>query len=164
MPCQPQRCFFRTACVLGALGVIAGAFGAHFLKNYLAQTYGVVRGGELLAIFETGARYHLIHAVALLAVSLAGGSKSLPTDGSPTPPATAPSSFSGLDLWASPWAARAAWCWVVGVIIFSGSLYALALTDMKWLGMITPLGGVALIAGWIGMALITCGRAESSRT
>ncbi len=110
--------------VLGALsGFIAvalGAFGAHALKARLPA--------DLLAIFETGVRYQLYHAFALIAVAWA-----LHTGGQG--------------------AARAAgWCFVAGTLIFSGSLYALALSGLRALGAITPLGGLAFLAGWLLLA------------
>ena len=102
---------------LGGLGVALGAFGAHGLKERLTP--------ELLAVFEVGVRYHMYHAIAMLAaaVSLNYG------------PGNA-------------WLKRACWFWLAGVAIFSGSLYLLAVTDVRWLGAITPIGGVAFIAGW----------------
>lgn len=115
----------RTFLVLGALSaavaVAAGAFGAHGLKARLAP--------DLLAVFETGARYHLAHALGLLAVGLLA--------------ARAPSA-------AATWAG---WLLAAGTVLFSGSLYALALTGVRALGAVTPLGGVAFIAGWIALAL-----------
>ena len=108
--------------VLGALGVAAGAFGAHALKASLSP--------EKLAIFEVGVRYQLIHALALLAVGLALRQ----TDGA-------------LVRAAGP-------LFLGGVILFSGSLYALALGGPpSWLGPVTPLGGLLLIGGWIVLAL-----------
>ncbi len=107
--------------VLGALGVALGAFGAHALKARLSPAD--------LATFETGVRYQLYHAAALL----------------------------GLAAWIDRsqssklgWAAR---CFGLGVAIFSGSLYLLVATQQRWLGAITPFGGVALIAGWVLIAL-----------
>ena len=85
---------------------------------------------EMLAIFEVGVRYHFYHGLALLALTLAPGR-----------------------LWGSPWAARAGLAWIVGIAVFSGSLYLLSITGMKWLGAITPIGGVAFILGW-GFALM----------
>jgi len=80
---------------------------------------------ELLDIFEVGVRYHFYHALALLALALA--------------PAA---------LWDSRLTGGAAWAFVAGIAVFSGSLYLLALTDTRWLGAITPIGGVAFLAGW----------------
>lgn len=80
---------------------------------------------EMLATFEVGVRYQFYHGLALLALTLAP-----------------------VRLWESPWPKRACWAWIVGIAIFSGSLYILALTGQKWLGAITPFGGVAMILGW----------------
>jgi uncharacterized membrane protein YgdD (TMEM256/DUF423 family) len=82
-----------------------------------------------LAIFETAARYQMYHALALLAVSWA------------------------VARWPGPWAVRAGWLFVLGTVIFSGSLYTLALTDVRWLGAITPLGGLAFLTGWTCLAI-----------
>jgi uncharacterized membrane protein YgdD (TMEM256/DUF423 family) len=114
------RAFFCIGGVLGALGVAAGAFGAHGLKAQLSP--------EMFAVFETGVRYHLIHALALLAVAWAA------------------------TRWSSPAVHAAGWLFVVGVLLFSGSLYALSLTGIRGLGAITPIGGVALIVGWLLLA------------
>jgi uncharacterized membrane protein YgdD (TMEM256/DUF423 family) len=114
----------QTFLILGALfaaaGVAAGAFGAHALRGRLST--------EMLAVFETGVRYHLIHALALLAVGLAS------------------------TRWASPAVALAGWLFCAGVVLFSGSLYLLALGGPRALGAITPIGGVAFIAGWLILA------------
>lgn len=86
---------------------------------------------NLLANFETGVRYHFYHALALVAVVVAiqrWPSSSLPV--------------------------IAGWLFVVGILIFSGSLYIMAFTGLRWLGAITPIGGVALIAGWICLLLV----------
>lgn len=111
--------------VLGAanafLSVAAGAFGAHALKARLSQ--------DLLTIFETGARYHMYHALGLLAVGLVA-------QGRP----------SGL-------LSGAGWAMLVGIVLFSGSLYALALSGVRALGAITPLGGVGFLVGWVLLAL-----------
>jgi uncharacterized membrane protein YgdD (TMEM256/DUF423 family) len=99
--------------VLGFLGVLAGAFGAHALEGRLTP--------EMHAIWETGARYQLVHAVVLL--------------------------FTG---WIG--ARAAGWLVLAGIVIFSGSLYALALTGVRGLGAVTPLGGLCLLAGWLALA------------
>jgi uncharacterized membrane protein YgdD (TMEM256/DUF423 family) len=103
------------AAVLGFLGVAFGAFGAHGLRSRLSP--------EMLTVFETGVRYQMYHALALL----------------------------GLGLWCNHQGMRvpvAAWSWIAGSILFSGSLYALALTGIKKLGAITPFGGVLFLVGW----------------
>ena len=86
--------------------------------------------GEMAEVFETAVKYHFYHALAILAV--AAGSSAL---------------------WRSRlclWACRA---WAIGILVFSGTLYGLALTGIGWLGAITPIGGIALIAGWVLLAL-----------
>ena len=115
-----DRAFAAIGAVSGFLAVAAGAFGAHALRARLAP--------DLLAVFETGARYQMYHALALLAVAL----------------------FVGR--WPAPQAVWAGWLFVVGTVIFSGSLYALALTGARWWGAVTPVGGVAFLAGWLLLA------------
>jgi uncharacterized membrane protein YgdD (TMEM256/DUF423 family) len=83
---------------------------------------------DLLAIFEVGVRYHMYHALALAAVALA------------------------LDRWPSSALQWAGWCFLAGTVIFSGSLYVLALTGIRWLGAITPFGGLAFLVGWALLA------------
>ena len=111
----------RTFMVLGAasalVAVAAGAFGAHALRERLSP--------HLLAVFETGARYQMYHALALLAVAWAA------------------------DRWGGPLVGWSGWLFVAGTVVFAGSLYALALTGQRWLGAITPIGGVAFLAGWV---------------
>ena len=106
---------------LAALGVALGAFGAHGLKARV--------GPELLATWETAARYHLVHALALLATAWAASR------------------------WPGPTVSAAGWLFLAGMLLFSGSLYALVLTNIRALGAITPLGGLCLIAGWLALAL-----------
>jgi uncharacterized membrane protein YgdD (TMEM256/DUF423 family) len=103
--------------VLGALAVAAGAFGAHALRGRITP--------EHLAVWETAARYHLVHAVLLVFIGWA-----LP----------APRNLVPFALIAC------------GTVIFAGTLYALVLSGLRWLGAITPLGGLALIAGWLALA------------
>jgi uncharacterized membrane protein YgdD (TMEM256/DUF423 family) len=118
------RIFLAIAAILGGLAVAAGAFASHALKEKLTD--------RALEIFETGARYQMYHALALLLVALLcnSGLQTLPYEAPPPTLVTAGISF------------------IVGVVIFSGSLYALSLTGIKWLGAITPLGGAAFILGW----------------
>lgn len=114
----------RRFLLLGALSafaaVAAGAFGAHALREHLSP--------ELLAVYETGARYQMYHAFGLIAVALVS--------------AEAPQRLT----------AAAGWCFVWGTLLFSGSLYLLALTGITWLGAVTPLGGVLFLAGWACLA------------
>ena len=102
--------------ISGFVSVAAGAFGAHGLKARLTA--------DMLAIFETGARYQMYHALAIV---LAGVLVSI----RPHP------GFSG-----------AGWAWLIGTLLFSGSLYALALSGIKVLGAVTPFGGLAFLIGW----------------
>jgi len=102
--------------VMAGIGVAAGAFGAHGLRPILSE--------KMMAVFETGVRYHLVHAMAMLIAGLS-----------------------------AHWFSRrvflkAGWSFFLGIFIFSGSLYALALTDTRTLGMLTPLGGLAFLIGW----------------
>jgi uncharacterized membrane protein YgdD (TMEM256/DUF423 family) len=97
-----------------AIAVAAGAFAAHGLRGKL--------DARALEVFETGARYHMYHALAMVLCGILA-------------------------------ATRPGWVFQGGIVLFSGSLYALALTDVKVLGAITPLGGVAFLAGWIWLAI-----------
>lgn len=115
-----DRLFFALGAVSGLIAVAAGAFGAHALKARLSP--------DMLTVFETGARYQMYHALALIAV------------------AWTTTRFPGA---AAAWAG---WLFIGGTVVFSGSLYALALTGIRWLGAITPLGGAALLAGWACLA------------
>jgi len=119
-----------SAALIGATGVGLGAFGAHKLEPLLLE-----RG--MLHAWETGARYQLVHAVALIALAAWQRSEVRATSASG---GATPAGFG-----IAGWVAR---CWTVGVVLFSGSLYGLALGGPRWLGPITPLGGAGLIAGW----------------
>ncbi|WP_017718332.1 DUF423 domain-containing protein [Kamptonema formosum] len=113
------RIFLAIAAIFGGLSVAAGAFASHALKEQLSE--------RALSIFETGARYQMYHALALLAVVLL-----LTRTESPAPPALVAAGVA----------------FIAGVAMFSGSLYALSLTGIKWLGAVTPVGGAAFIIGW----------------
>lgn len=108
-----------TGAFLLALGVVLGAFGAHQLKDRL-DAYS-------MGIWEKAVFYHFIHAIGLLMVSL------LPRTGT----------------FGQPAAARVCLLLALGIAIFSGSLYALALTGRTYLGAITPIGGLSMIAAWL---------------
>jgi uncharacterized membrane protein YgdD (TMEM256/DUF423 family) len=113
--------WFAIGAWLGALGVGLGAFGAHGLKARVSA--------EMVAIWDTGAKYHLIHALALLATGWA------------------------CERWPGGWTSTAGWLFLAGIVVFSGSLYALAVTGLRGLGAITPIGGLCFIAGWTCLAL-----------
>ncbi len=106
------------AAINGALAVACGAFAAHGLAGRL--------DAHALGLFETGARYHMYHALALglAAFSMRAGVPAL----------------------------MAAWAFLTGIVLFSGSLYLLALTGNRIFAMVTPFGGVAFLAGWIALA------------
>jgi uncharacterized membrane protein YgdD (TMEM256/DUF423 family) len=118
---SPSRYPLLAAGIFGLTGVGLGAMGAHALAATLAE-----RG--MAHAWETGSRYHLFHALALFgaAIWLRGTAN------------RARKHFL--------WATR---CWVAGILLFSGSLYWLALGGPRWLGPVTPLGGIALMAGWV---------------
>ena len=111
-----DRTFLILGALAGFLGVTLGAFGAHALRARLPP--------EMLAVFETGVRYQMYHACAILIVALAAAR----IDG---------------------WLIRAAgWSFAAGIVLFSGSLYLLALTRITIFGAVTPIGGLAFLAGW----------------
>lgn len=115
-----DRVFAILGALSAALGVAAGAFGAHALRGRLTP--------DLLNVFETGVRYHLVHALALLLVAWA------------------------TTRWPGRAVNAAGWLFLAGTLLFCGSLYALSLSGMRGLGAITPLGGIAFIAGWAALA------------
>jgi uncharacterized membrane protein YgdD (TMEM256/DUF423 family) len=116
-----DRSLYLCAALAGFIGVALGAFGAHALKEHISP--------ELLATFETGARYQMYHAFALFAAAW------------------------GRTRWQDRLFGVAGWLFVTGIVLFSGSLYLLAVTNTRWLGMITPFGGLALLGGWMCLAL-----------
>jgi len=112
-----ERLFGICGAASAFVAVAAGAFGAHLLRSRLTP--------EALGTFETGARYQMYHALAMILAGLI----------------TVSGATSG--------AKTAGWIFQAGIVLFSGSLYALALTGVKGLGAITPLGGLAFLAGWL---------------
>jgi uncharacterized membrane protein YgdD (TMEM256/DUF423 family) len=116
-----HRAALAWAGALGASGVALGAFGTHLLRPSL-------EAAGTREVWETAVRYQLVHAVALL--GFAGWLRP------PSPPAGT----------CALWTVR---LWVAGTALFSGSLYGLALGGPRWLGPVTPLGGLALISGWV---------------
>ncbi|HIK56117.1 MAG TPA: DUF423 domain-containing protein [Synechococcales cyanobacterium M55_K2018_004] len=117
------RFFMAIAAILAAISVAAGAFGAHALKARVSD--------RALEIFEVGTRYQMYHALGLLLVGIL-----LLHVGSGYPLLNA-----------------AGVAFLTGIIVFSGSLYALSLTGIQWLGAITPLGGLAFVIGWALLAI-----------
>lgn len=115
-----DRLFFALGSLSAFLGVALGAFAAHGLKSRLAP--------ELLAIFETGVRYQIFHALALLAAGWAQ------------------------TRWPGAFTTASGWLFVAGTLLFSGSLYVLSVTGEKWLGAVAPAGGIAFLAGWLCLA------------
>ena len=118
---QMGKVFLALGAASSLVAVSAGAFGAHALKNRLSAYH--------LDVFETGARYQMYHALALILISLIIQQRT------------------------SGWFVAAGWSMVAGTLVFSGSLYTLALSGLKWLGAITPLGGLAFIVGWALLAI-----------
>lgn len=132
--------------ILGALGVICGAFGAHGVDGFVVEKYpDAALAARRLDNWHTAADYHLWHALATVACGLLAGQ--VPVGGRRAGALSA-----------------AAGCFAGGVLIFSGSLYLLTLTDLRWLGAVTPIGGLLLIAGWalLAWAAWRCRSARSS--
>jgi uncharacterized membrane protein YgdD (TMEM256/DUF423 family) len=115
---EAARFWLVAGAVLAALGVAAGAFGAHALRARL--------GPSDLVTFETAVRYQMYHALALLLTGLLAD--------------------RGVAVAAS------GWLFLTGIVLFSGSLYLLTLGGLRWMGAVTPLGGVAFILGWLVLA------------
>lgn len=128
--------------VLAGVAVVTGAFGAHGLPAWLQDIYGsqtkMVHGEEVLAWkkylgdFQTAAEYQMYHALGLVALGLA------------------------TNLRCTKSRSIAAWSLLLGTLLFSGSLYVLVLTGQTWLGMITPIGGLLFIVGWLAFAFAVC--------
>lgn len=122
-PQSGSRPWLCAAGVFGALGVAAGAFGAHGLQRLVPL--------QAMTIFETGVRYHLFHALALLGCGV----------------------LLELHPERARWLRPAAWGFAAGIVLFPGSLYLLALVGWRWLWPVTPLGGLAWVAAWAALAL-----------
>jgi uncharacterized membrane protein YgdD (TMEM256/DUF423 family) len=125
--------WLRTGAIWGFLAIAMGSFGAHGLRDRF-ESLGSVPGGltteRLQANFQTATQYQMYCALALLAVGLM---------------AQAGRGATTLD--------AAGWLFLAGSLVFSGSLYVLSITGDKWYGRITPIGGVAMLAGWIALAI-----------
>jgi uncharacterized membrane protein YgdD (TMEM256/DUF423 family) len=116
-----DRTFLLAGAIAGLIAVAFGAFGAHGLRGRLTP--------DMLAVFETGVRYHMYHALALLLTAALV----------PQVPGKA--------------IVAAGWFFAGGIVLFSGSLYLLAATGVTILGAITPIGGVAFLAGWVALVI-----------
>ncbi len=116
--------FLGIGAILAGLSVAGGAFASHALKTKLAES--------ALAVFETGARYQMYHALGLLAIALLLLQLETP----------------------QPFLTTAGFAFIAGIVLFSGSLYSLSLTGIKWLGAIAPLGGLAFLIGWGCLAVV----------
>ncbi len=110
------RQILMSGALMALLGVAIGAFGAHGLKPFLSE--------QMLAAFETGVRYHLIHALGMLSAGL---------------------SLVYVPLRQFKWAG---WAFFLGIVLFSGSLYVMSISGVRGLGIVTPFGGLCFIVGW----------------
>jgi uncharacterized membrane protein YgdD (TMEM256/DUF423 family) len=122
-----DRTFLLIGSILGFLGVVFGAFGAHALRSRLSA--------EMLAVFETAVRYQMYHTFAVLIVAAAIG-----------------------HIGDAAWLVLAGWFFVAGILLFSGSLYALTLTGIGILGAVTPVGGLLFLIGWACLIVFAIGR------
>ena len=121
-PVNLERTLWIAGAAMAGLSVAIGAFGAHALRARLEPAR--------LATFETAVQYHMLHAVALLAVAALMGR-----------------------VQSQQLLLLSGGLFTAGIFLFSGSLYALAITGITWLGAITPLGGIAFIGGWLCMGI-----------
>jgi uncharacterized membrane protein YgdD (TMEM256/DUF423 family) len=132
--------WLRLGAIWGFLAVAIGAFGAHGLKDRfktLGDQFGPLTTERPEGIFQTASHYHAFCALAILAVGL------LAANGRGGPALSA-----------------AGWSFLIGSLIFSGSLYVLAATGMKSLGMITPIGGMFMLIGWVALAVAAGSRSN----
>jgi len=139
-----ERALLVIGALSGLVGVAAGAFGAHALRSRLSA--------GRLAWFETAVRYQLWHALAVLAAVFVGSLDIVGVTASGSELAA----YRPLVLWAGTmgWpAAAAGWLFVAGTVLFSGSLYALALTGRRRWAAVAPVGGACFLLGWAALAL-----------
>ncbi|HLI48424.1 MAG TPA: DUF423 domain-containing protein [Chthonomonas sp.] len=122
------RIFTALAGFSGFLSVALGAFGAHGLQAHLAAL-------QMTEVYHTAVQYHMVHTLALLGVAL-------------LMERTKPNRYLTL----------AGWLFVVGIVLFSGSLYVLAISGLRVLGAITPFGGLCFLSGWLCLAVATLAR------
>ncbi|MCC7412931.1 MAG: DUF423 domain-containing protein [Gammaproteobacteria bacterium] len=118
-----------TARIIIGLGAVTGLIGVA-VGAFGAHALRASLDAHMLSVYHTGVQYHLVHALALvltgILMHLAGP---------------------------SPWLTAAALAFALGIVVFSGSLYLLAVSDQRWFGAITPIGGIAFICGWAALAL-----------
>jgi uncharacterized membrane protein YgdD (TMEM256/DUF423 family) len=126
--------FIVIGAIASLLCVVIGAFGAHSLKELLSES--------MMRNYETGVQYQMFHSLGLIVIGML-------------------SFLWGKDSQARAWLNRAGWLLLLGIVLFSGSLYTMALTGKTWLGAITPIGGVSFIAGW---AILTAVAWRAHRT
>jgi uncharacterized membrane protein YgdD (TMEM256/DUF423 family) len=112
-----SRWLVLIGCVSAGLGVAAGAFGAHMLKDLLEP--------NMLAVYDTATRYQMYHAFGLVLTGLV------------------------VRVGRDRGAAKAGWLFLAGTLLFCGSLYGVSLLGIRWLGAVTPVGGVLFIVGWL---------------
>jgi uncharacterized membrane protein YgdD (TMEM256/DUF423 family) len=134
-----ERTFLILGALFGFIGVALGAFGSHVIRSRLPP--------ERVATFETGVRYQLWHALALIAVVFVGSLRFSPRSSGPSHEFTL---LEGSIQWPA-WVAGL--LFVAGIVLFSGSLYALALSGRRAWGIVTPLGGACLLLGWLALIL-----------
>lgn len=111
-----------------ATGAFSGAVGVA-LGAFGAHALKTRVTADMLAVFEVGVRYQMYHALALFAVAWAA------------------------ERWTSGWVSASGWLFLIGMVVFSGSLYLMTFTGARWLGAVTPIGGLCLILGWIALAI-----------
>ena len=119
-----DRLFITIGALSGFLAVALGAFAAHSLRDRLSA--------DMLQVFQTGVTYQMYHALALIGVGIL---------------------LSRFSVDGSTWLTASGWLFIAGAVLFSGSLYALSLSNTTWLGAITPVGGVAFLLGWLAVAI-----------
>ncbi len=112
--------FLVLGSILAGLGVAAGAFGAHALKDILDL--------PMLQVFETATRYVMYHAFGLCIVAWA------------------------IDRYPEQRLEKSGWLFLIGILLFSGSLYVVSLAGIRWMGAVTPIGGLAFMTGWLLLA------------
>jgi uncharacterized membrane protein YgdD (TMEM256/DUF423 family) len=137
-----SKFWLTTAAVLGGLGVILGAFGAHGLDSFFVTKYDgqtrevtgqtISAAVKYLADYKSAVRYQMWHVPALFIVGWLSSVRN------------------------SRAVQVAGWCFLSGTVLFSGSLYVLTITGMRWLGMVAPIGGTLLIIGWFALAAAAC--------